>query len=117
MDCIASGWLLNVHRLRTAALAAACGVILWWPALSYAANAGGAAAGAQPLIDGVPGASLVRAKCLLCHEAGHITRSRLSRPEWDDTVKLMIKRGAPITPEEIPAILDYLTTHYGRPAN
>lgn len=115
MGCIASGWLLNAHRLRTAALAAACGVTLCWPALPYAANAGGAAP--PPLIDGVAGASLVRAKCLLCHEAGHITRSRLSRPEWDDTVKLMIKRGAPITPEEIPAILDYLTTHYGRPAN
>lgn len=114
MAFIASGWWLNVHRLRTAAVAAGCGVILWWPALPYA-NAEGAAP--QPLIDGVPGARLVRAKCILCHEAGHITRSRLSRPEWEDTVQLMIKRGAPITPEEIPAILDYLTTHYGRPAD
>lgn len=68
-------------------------------------------------MDGVPGAKLVRAKCLLCHEASHITRARLSLSEWEDTVQLMIRRGAPITPDELPAILDYLATHYGRPAN
>lgn len=70
---------------------------------------------AEPLVTGVPGADLVAARCTMCHEAAHITRSRLTRGEWDDTIKLMIQRGAPITPDEEKVILDYLAKHYSRP--
>ncbi len=70
-------------------------------------------AGGEELKSGVPGAELARSKCLLCHEAGHIVRLRQSRAAWEDTVDLMIRRGAPISPEERGIILDYLTAHYG----
>ncbi len=70
-------------------------------------------ASSDDLKAGVAGAGLARAKCLLCHEAGHITRIRQSRAAWEDTVDLMIRRGAPVSPEERDVILDYLVTHYG----
>lgn len=61
-----------------------------------------------------PGAELVAAKCALCHDLGNITRIRQSREEWEDTIKVMVRRGAPVSPEEEKVILDYLTKHYGR---
>lgn len=62
---------------------------------------------------GVPNAELVKARCTLCHEAGHFVRLKQDRAAWEDTVDLMIRRGAPIEPQEKPLILDYLVTHYG----
>ncbi len=60
------------------------------------------------------GADLTMARCALCHEITHITRSRLSRGEWEDNVRNMIERGMPIAPEEIPLVVDYLATYYNR---
>lgn len=72
-----------------------------------------ATAVADELKMGVPNAELVKARCTLCHEAGHFVRLRQDRAAWEDTVELMIRRGAPIEPQEKPLILDYLVTHYG----
>ena len=41
-------------------------------------------------------------------------RSRQSRAEWEDTMQRMVKRGAPMTPDEIRIITDYLATYYNR---
>lgn len=60
------------------------------------------------------GVELANARCVICHDAQHITRARLSRDEWAFNVKNMIERGAPITAEEIPLIVDYLATYYNR---
>ncbi len=62
---------------------------------------------------GVPGAELTKEKCVLCHDADNIVRVRQSRGGWEDTVDLMIRRGAPINEKERAIIVDYLTTHYG----
>ena len=60
------------------------------------------------------GAEVVAAKCAVCHDLSHITRSRLGRGEWEDNLSLMLKRGMPaISPAETKLVLDYLTTHYG----
>jgi hypothetical protein len=67
----------------------------------------------QKLAEGT-GANLVQSKCTLCHDLGNITSIRQSREEWDDTIKVMIRRGAPVSPEEEIIILDYLTKHYGK---
>lgn len=61
-----------------------------------------------------PGAALTMAKCSLCHDITHVTRSRLSRDEWDDNIKVMVARGMPIAPQEIGIVLDYLSTYYNR---
>jgi len=83
-------------------LAAAGGVL---------AALGGAAAAQDQLVPG-PGSELTQAKCAICHEIGHTTRARLSRPQWEDTMRVMVERGAPLTPDETKIITDYLATYY-----
>lgn len=60
------------------------------------------------------GSDLTMARCAICHEITHVTRAKLSRGEWEDNVRNMIERGAPIAPNEIPVIVDYLATYYSR---
>jgi len=60
------------------------------------------------------GAALTMAKCSICHDITHVTRSRLSRDEWEDNIKVMIARGMPAQPEEDRQILEYLATYYNR---
>lgn len=60
------------------------------------------------------GSDLTTARCATCHDVQHITRVRLSRGEWEDNIKNMKERGAPMAPHEIPVILDYLATYYNR---
>jgi cytochrome c len=60
------------------------------------------------------GSALTMAKCAICHDITHVTRTRLSRDEWDDNIKVMIARGMPIEPHEIPVVLEYLSTYYNR---
>jgi cytochrome c len=67
----------------------------------------------EELVPG-PGADLTQAKCAVCHEIEHVVRSRQSRAEWEDTMQRMVKRGAPLTPDEIRVITDYLATYYNR---
>jgi cytochrome c551/c552 len=60
------------------------------------------------------GSELTTARCATCHDAQHITRTKLSRGEWEFNIKNMIERGAPIAPAEIPIIVEYLSTYYNR---
>lgn len=60
------------------------------------------------------GSDLTTARCATCHDARHITRTRLSRGEWEFNVKNMIERGAPMASAEVPIILEYLATYYNR---
>jgi cytochrome c551/c552 len=60
------------------------------------------------------GSDLTTARCVTCHDARHITRAKLSRGEWEDNIRNMKERGAPMEPQEIPVILEYLATYYNR---
>lgn len=60
------------------------------------------------------GVELTTARCVTCHDATHITRTKLSRGEWEFNIKNMIERGAQIAPGEIAPILEYLATYYNR---
>ena len=60
------------------------------------------------------GVELATARCVICHDATHITRTKLSRGEWEFSIKNMIERGAPVAPAEIAPILEYLSTYYNR---
>ena len=57
-----------------------------------------------------PGAELVNNNCLACHSAGMVlTQPRLSKAQWTETVNKMVKvYGAPVSPEDAGAIVDYL---------
>jgi len=97
---------LRRHRVSAGAILLALVAVL---AASWAAGQ----QQAEKLAEG-PGANLVLAKCSLCHELGHITRIRQTREDWADTVKLMIRRGAPVSPAEEAVLVEYLTKYYGR---
>lgn len=72
-----------------------------------------AGAGEVALTSG-PGSTLTTERCLPCHDGEHITRSRLARPEWEDNVRIMVKRGMPpLDAAEQAVIVDYLVTYYG----
>lgn len=92
-----------------ATLALACLV----PEIAIAPVAAQEPAPARTLRPG-KGSDLTMARCAVCHDITHVTRSRLSRDEWDDNIKVMIARGMPVEPQEIPVILDYLSTYYSR---
>ncbi len=67
----------------------------------------------KELISG-PGAGLTNEKCSMCHDNEHIARSKLTREEWDDNLRNMVKRGmAALSAEETRVIIDYLATYYG----
>ncbi len=87
-------------------------------ALFMAASGAGAQEAPAPSRTLMPGkgVELTTARCVLCHDAQHITRTKLSRGEWEFNIKNMIERGAPIAPGEIPPILEYLATYYNRDA-
>jgi cytochrome c5 len=66
------------------------------------------------LVDG-PGQSLANASCVTCHSLDYIPMNAavMNRASWEKTVHKMIdKFGAPIPPEDVATILDYLTEHY-----
>ena len=61
------------------------------------------------------GAELAFANCSLCHSADYLsTQPSLARPAWKATVdKMRLKYGAPITTNNVDALVDYLTAAYG----
>lgn len=53
--------------------------------------------------------------CTACHGSAVITRSRLSREEWDGLMDWMVERHAmsPLEGDERRQIVDYLAQHFG----
>jgi hypothetical protein len=60
------------------------------------------------------GRELVEDVCTYCHNLDRLRGQQLSREEWRGLTKGMISEGAPVTDEELSAILDYLEKNYGR---
>lgn len=56
---------------------------------------------------------LVIRTCAVCHPAQTAVDRRLTKAEWDSTMKRMMERGAVATPEEQARILDYLNKNFG----
>jgi sulfite dehydrogenase (cytochrome) subunit B len=62
------------------------------------------------------GRDTVAARCSICHSLDYIPMNSpfLKRAGWEATVNKMIKvMGAPIGPEDVPTIVDYLSRNYG----
>ena len=60
------------------------------------------------------GWQLTNAHCASCHSAQLITSIRLDRNGWEDIIRLMqAEHGLWDLGDAEPAILDYLTRHYG----
>jgi mono/diheme cytochrome c family protein len=64
-----------------------------------------------------PGRELVAANCSLCHSLDYIPMNSvfLDRKGWEGSVTKMIKvMGAPVKPEDVQKIVDYLAESYGK---
>jgi mono/diheme cytochrome c family protein len=64
-----------------------------------------------------PGVEQVQANCVACHSTDYVQLNStfLDRKGWDAEVTKMIKAfGAPVRPEDVKAIVDYLTRNYGK---
>ena len=64
------------------------------------------------------GEELVRAQCLACHSLDYITtQPPLPRKYWKGAVeKMQAKFGAPIPPEQVEPLAEYLAKSYGSDA-
>jgi len=64
------------------------------------------------------GVERVQANCAMCHSLDYIVMNSpfQDRVGWEKTVTKMVKvMGAPLTPEDVTAIVDYLAATYGKP--
>jgi len=60
-----------------------------------------------------PGANVVRATCLSCHESDLIRQQRLARAGWVRELEKMGRWGAVLPPAEQAAAAEYLATQFG----
>jgi len=59
-----------------------------------------------------PGSTLVSSKCILCHGVDRVVAVNRPRAQWTAVVARMAYLGAPITPDQSKAVVDYLSTNY-----
>jgi mono/diheme cytochrome c family protein len=53
-----------------------------------------------------------RENCLICHSQELVTQQRLTAKQWKSEVEKMIGWGAPVPPDQIQALTDYLTGEF-----
>lgn len=70
----------------------------------------------KPAFNPTKGAELAQANCLMCHSHDYIsTQPPLTREQWKASVKKMQdKYGAPILPESVEPLVEYLAASYGK---
>ncbi|MCW3475817.1 Vgb family protein [Limobrevibacterium gyesilva] len=82
-------------------------------AIPFALLLGAAApALAQNQLPDGPGKVEVEAACTGCHEVRRLTASGYSPQDWRKVVAMMRNVGAPIAPEQVATITDYLIAHF-----
>ena len=59
-----------------------------------------------------PGKDATVRACAPCHEARRAASVRLTRAGWSAVIESMRLRGAKVSDEDFPIVLDYLTTHF-----
>ncbi len=59
------------------------------------------------------GRALVEGNCLICHGATMIQQQHKDSAGWAKTVAQMRAWGAPLPEQQQPALIEYLTRHYG----
>ena len=67
---------------------------------------------AQGVLPGGPGKEAVTAACIGCHEASRLIGSGYTPQDWRNIVAMMRNVGAPIPPEQVDTITNYLSTNF-----
>jgi cytochrome c5 len=65
-----------------------------------------------PIPDG-PGKDIVLNTCTICHDLTRIKRSSHTEEEWEGTLIAMLNEGAPLSDDDFPIVLAYLTKNFG----
>ena len=60
-----------------------------------------------------PGQEIAARACMICHSGTLVTQQRKDAAAWDRTITTMMNWGAPVTPEEVPALRAYLAARFG----
>lgn len=70
----------------------------------------------EPRLKEGAGSELATSSCFLCHSLDYIaTQPPLTRDQWKAIVaKMQQKFGAPLAPEKMDPLLDYLARSYGK---
>jgi cytochrome c5 len=65
-----------------------------------------------PVPDGA-GKRILLNTCTMCHDLGRIRLGHRSPEEWEETLVSMLNEGAPLSDDDFPVILEYLSEHFG----
>lgn len=72
-----------------------------------------APAGAQDLFPDGPGMDILRTRCRNCHTPDRVTKvAGRSVEAWQTLVNTMTNRGAPVTEDELPILIEYLAQNW-----
>lgn len=80
-----------------------------------------AAANPAPLAPAAPavaqddekGERLLNAACGGCHDLRPVQSSARDKDGWNEVVQNMLQKGADVSDQDLPVLLDYLVEHYG----
>jgi competence protein ComEA len=75
---------------------------------------GAAGQGKQSSFPEAPGKAVVKKLCGKCHEIEAVVASRRTRIGWERSVDDMIARGATGSDAELDAVVEYLSTYFGK---
>ncbi len=67
---------------------------------------------AQPQLPEGPGKSAVQQACLGCHEPVRIINAGYNRADWQNVIHMMMNVGAPVPPDKVPTLIDYLAKNF-----
>jgi len=59
------------------------------------------------------GRAIVASDCVLCHTLERVVTAHHSHGEWDKLVGQMIDRGAPLSDDQVPIVVNYLAKSFG----
>jgi cytochrome c5 len=65
-----------------------------------------------PMPDG-RGKDIVLQTCTICHDLTRVKRSSHTEEEWEGTLIAMLNEGAPLSDDDFPIVLAYLTRYFG----
>ena len=82
------------------------------PALMAGSLCAAPAVQAQSQLPDGPGKAVIEQACLGCHEPGRIINGGYSRQDWQNIVHMMLNVGAPVPPDQVVPLTDYLAKNF-----
>ncbi len=60
------------------------------------------------------GKALIETNCTKCHELSKVIHARQTKISWQQTVENMVGRGAQVSDDDVPVIVEYLAANFGQ---